>query len=73
MARDAVASRGVSIRLACEAFGISQTCYRYERQRNAENEQIADWLLRADRQSSQLGLWTVFPVLAQREGLRLEP
>jgi putative transposase len=46
MARDAVASRGVSIRLACEAFGISQTCYRYERQRNAENAQIADWLLR---------------------------
>lgn len=46
MARAAVASRGVSIRLACEAFGVSQTCYRYERQRNAENEQIADWLLR---------------------------
>lgn len=46
MARDAVARRGVSIRLACEAFGVSQTCYRYERQRNAENEQIADWLLR---------------------------
>jgi putative transposase len=46
MARDAVARRGVSIRLACEAFGVSQTCYRYERKRNAENEQIADWLLR---------------------------
>lgn len=27
----------------------------------------------ADRQSSQLGLWAVFPVPAQREGLRLEP
>jgi hypothetical protein len=52
MAREAVASRGVSIRLACEAFGLSQTGYRYERQRNAENEQIVDWLLRlTDNQS----------------------
>ncbi len=31
------------MRLACEAFGISWTCYRYERLRNEENEQIADW------------------------------
>ncbi len=46
MAKEAVAHRGVSIRLACEALGISQTCYRYEAQHNAENEQIADWLLR---------------------------
>ncbi|CAG9201613.1 hypothetical protein BGLA2_1510027 [Burkholderia gladioli] len=30
----------------CEAFGVSQTGYRYERQRNAGNERIADWLLR---------------------------
>ncbi|ALK34880.1 hypothetical protein Bpla01_22040 [Burkholderia plantarii] len=36
----------MSIRLACEALGVSQTSYRYERQRNAENERIADWLLR---------------------------
>jgi putative transposase len=32
--------------LACEAFSISQTCYRYESKCNAENEAIADWLLR---------------------------
>lgn len=25
---------------------MSQTCYRYERRRDDENEQIADWLLR---------------------------
>lgn len=29
---------------ACEAFRISQTCYRYVSKRNAENEQIAHWL-----------------------------
>ncbi len=25
---------------------MSETCYRYEAKKNAENEQIADWLLR---------------------------
>ena len=29
MAVNAVTQRGLSIRLACETFGISQTCYRY--------------------------------------------
>ncbi|MCF2133409.1 MULTISPECIES: IS3 family transposase [Mycetohabitans] len=46
MALHAVSSRGISIRLACEAFGISQSCYRYVGLRNAENEEIANWLLR---------------------------
>ncbi|MCG1046299.1 MULTISPECIES: IS3 family transposase [Mycetohabitans] len=46
MAMHAVSSRGISIRLACEAFGVSQSCYRYAGLRNAENEEIANWLLR---------------------------
>lgn len=46
MAKAAVAQRGISIRLACAIFQISETCYRYAAQRNAENEAIADWLLR---------------------------
>ena len=46
MARRVVAERGISIRLACLIFSVSQTCYRYEAKKNAENEQIADWLLR---------------------------
>ena len=32
--------------MACGIFGISETCYRYEGVCNAENERIADWLLR---------------------------
>lgn len=36
----------VSIRVACEAFRLSQTCYRYVAKTGAENEEIADWLLR---------------------------
>jgi len=46
MAQQAVKDRDVSIRLACQAFGVSQTCYRYVGKTNAENVQIADWLLR---------------------------
>lgn len=40
-----VQNKSVSIGLACATFGISETCYRYRRVLNAENEEIADWLL----------------------------
>ena len=46
MAQQIVRERGLSVRLACEVFCISQTCYRYEGRHNAENDEIADWLLR---------------------------
>ena len=46
MARRVVTERGISVRLACQIFTVSETCYRYEAKKNAENEQIADWLLR---------------------------
>ena len=46
MAKRVVSERSVSIRLACELFTVSETCYRYEAKRNAENEQIAEWLVR---------------------------
>ena len=46
MAKEVVAQRGISIRLACQVFTVSESCYRYEAKLNAENEQIADWLLR---------------------------
>jgi len=44
MAVDVVNKRGVSIRLACEVFQISQTCYRYNKKRSVENGLIAGWL-----------------------------
>ena len=42
MAVTAVARRGVSIALACQAFGVSETCYRYGPKLRDENEEIAD-------------------------------
>jgi putative transposase len=46
MAKHAVQSRGVSIRVACQAFLISETCYRYQPKLSDENAEIADWLIR---------------------------
>jgi putative transposase len=46
MATQMVHQRGLSIGLACKVFAISQSCYRYEAKNNAENESIANWLLR---------------------------
>lgn len=68
MARNAVARRGVSIRLACEAFGVSQTCYRYERKRNAKNEPIADWLLRLTDNHRSWGFGLCFLYLRNVKG-----
>lgn len=45
MAIKAVQDKGLSIRVACVAFRISESCYRYERKMSAENDEIADWLL----------------------------
>ncbi len=45
MALRAVQDRGVSIRMACEAFTISQICYWYVAKMDAENEEVANWLL----------------------------
>lgn len=46
MARWVVDQGRATISLACLAFCISQTCFRYEAKLNAQNEVIADWLLR---------------------------
>jgi len=46
MAMDAVGRHGVSIALACRAFEISETCYRYSPVLSDENEEIASWLER---------------------------
>ena len=46
MAQSAVQAYGISIKQACSAFSISETCYRYEARLSDENAQIGDWLLR---------------------------
>jgi len=64
----AVSSRGVSIRLACEAFGISQACYRYVGRRTAENDEIANWLLRLTDNHRNWGFGLCFLYLRNVKG-----
>ena len=45
MAGTAVAKHRVSIALACRAFGVSETCFRYGPKLHCENERIADLLI----------------------------
>ena len=62
MAKRAVEQHGISIRLACQLFQVSQTCYRHQAKLNAENELIADWLIRltANRKNWGFGLCFLF-------------
>jgi putative transposase len=46
MAKRAVSERGACIRVACQPFGTSEKCYRYERKQDADNAELANWLLR---------------------------
>ena len=45
MAEKAVVRHKVSSALACRAFGVSETCYRYSPKLKDENEEIADLLV----------------------------
>ncbi len=55
MDKKAVSGRGLSIRMACMAFGISETCYRYQLILSDENAEIADWLIRLTHNQKDWG------------------
>jgi putative transposase len=60
MAVRAVEKYQVSIRLACQIFGISETCYRYQSKLSSENAEIADWLLRLTTANKRWGFGLCF-------------
>ena len=60
MAKQAVVERGVSIRMACEVFAISETCYRYEPKLSEENAEIADWLIQLTHNQRNWGFGLCF-------------
>jgi putative transposase len=70
MAQRTVSECGVSIRLACQAFGISQTCYRYQAKLSDDNALIADWLLRLTTAHKRWGFGLCFLYLRNVQGLR---
>jgi len=46
MAATAARQYPISIRLACNLFKISRSCFHYQPKLSAENDEIADWLMR---------------------------
>ena len=68
MAQQARAHYGVSIRVACQVFSISETCYRYEAKLSDENAQIADWLLRLSTTYKRWGFGLCFLYLRNVQG-----
>jgi putative transposase len=68
MAQQAVALKGASIRLACRAFCISQTCYRYRPTLDVENTEIADWLLELTQKETDWGFGLCFDYLRNVKG-----
>lgn len=69
MAQRAVTERGVSIRLACQAFSISQTCYRYKAKLSNDNLLIADWLLRLTTAHRRWGFGLCYLYLRNVRGM----
>ena len=70
MAVRAVAETGMSVTLACQAFGISESCYRYRRKLQPENAVIADWLVRLTDNHRNWGFGLCFLYLRNVRGHR---
>jgi len=68
MAKQAIEKHGISIRLACECLGISQTCYRYQAKLGGDNARIADWLVRLTHNHRDWGFGLCFLFLRNVKG-----
>ena len=70
MAQQAVSNHVVSIRLACQAFSISETCYRYQPILSSENEEIASRLIDLTEKKSDWGFGLCFDYLRNMKGFK---
>lgn len=70
MARWVVDQGRTTIGLACLAFGISQTCFRYQAKLHAENDVIADWLIRLSSNQRNWGFGLCFLYLRNVKGFQ---
>lgn len=68
MARRAVAEKDLTITLACQAFSISESCYRYQAKQPSENAVIADWLIRLTDNHRNWGFGLCFLYLRNVRG-----
>jgi putative transposase len=58
----------MTISLACAAFGISESGYRYEARLRSENDEIADWLIRLTDNQRNWGFGLCFLYLRNVKG-----
>ena len=70
MAQKAVQQYGLSIRLVCLIFSVSQTCYRYKAKIDVENEAIANWLLRLTDNHRNWGFGLCYLYLRNVKGFK---
>ena len=68
MAAWVVENKKASVRVACDAFGVSQTCYRYRAKLSTENAEIADWLERLTQNQRNWGFGLCFLYLRNVRG-----
>ena len=70
MTKQAIHDHRVTVRLACQAFKISEKCYRYDPKLSSENELIADWLLRLTTTHKQWGFGLFFMYLRNTKSFK---
>ena len=70
MALRAKTEFNTSIRVACEVFSISETCYRYQAKLSSKNELIADWLLRLTTTYKRWGFGLCYFYLRNTKGFK---
>ena len=68
MAQHYVASKGITIKLACQAFRISEMCYRYEAKLSDENQEIAQMLIDLTNDEKDWGFGLCFDYLRNVKG-----
>ncbi len=70
MAQVAVLNKAISIRLACQIFVVSETCYRYQAKLSSENCLIADWLVRLTHNQRNWGFGLCYLYLRNVKGFK---
>jgi putative transposase len=70
MATKAVKKRGICIRVACQAFRINESCYRYVRKFDAVNEEVATWLIKLTDSNRNWGLGLCYLYLCNLKSVK---
>lgn len=68
MAKRMVSQKRLSVRQACEAFDVSECCYRYERKLSSDNVRIAELLLGLTQSQRNWGVGLCFLYLRNVKG-----